>query len=334
MLRSFKKHDPFIYVNNTSKHRFKSYHKTIKTYSNWINFLPSTLFFTYKCRAILKQLKSAHKDVCIYLPAFHFWNYIIARNAKKLNIPCFGTVHDYKTHSGEKNYLVEWVQHKTIQLLSKVIFLTKSQSTLAISNGIKKENIIHLAHPLFEIKTKNNLSFNSSPNLLFLGRIKAYKGVDLLLKACANLKFNKLTIAGEGSLPIINDEKVTVINERIPEKLMNKLLDSHELLILPYEEATQSGILSLGLSKEVVMVITKHEGLQEQISDKSCYWSEPSFVELQSTLKLAISDKEKYESFKKNLLLEKNEFSERWQNDFDQFIKLISTIHSSGSGTY
>lgn len=90
------------------------------------------------------------------------------------------------------------------------------------------------------------------PRILFFGRIIKYKGLDVLLEALPEvwreLPTLELVIAGEGELPsseVLRDPRVTTLNRYIAEAEVPGLFEQCSAVVLPYVEATQSGVLAL-----------------------------------------------------------------------------------------
>lgn len=325
LLRAFKPYNPILYVNTQTKDSFENTANSIKTYTNIFSFIYTSILFSFKIKKIIKNLKKEYGSITIYLPSFHFWNYHICKQAKKERIPCFVTVHDYKTHLGEKNKFVEWTQKLTMKLASSVVFLSNSEIEKAKANNFPTNKLLHLPHPLFKSSTLNTLPHNKKPSLLFLGRIKKYKGIDILLEAIKDLEIEKLTIAGSGNIPQTQDLRISILNSYIEENDLNNLLCTHEILVIPYLDASQSGILSLGLSKNIVMIVSKHPGLLEQASDTSCFWIEPNAQSIQQAVKSLVNDADLYNKIKVNSNSERIKFEEKWDKTFENLLTKISS---------
>lgn len=91
-------------------------------------------------------------------------------------------------------------------------------------------------------------------NLLFFGRIMTYKGLPVLLDAGQMVKEThpdvKLVVAGRGPAldelrPRLGDDHVELKDGFIPDRDVAQLFLDTELVVLPYVEASQSGILAL-----------------------------------------------------------------------------------------
>lgn len=110
--------------------------------------------------------------------------------------------------------------------------------------------------------------------LLFFGRIRPYKGVDTLLEAdrhiSAAVDDYRLTIAGAGRLNASEadlGDHVTVINRYIPNEMVCELFNRCRAVVLPYTEASQSGIVPIAYSFRKPVIATTAGGLPEVVMD-------------------------------------------------------------------
>jgi glycosyltransferase involved in cell wall biosynthesis len=114
------------------------------------------------------------------------------------------------------------------------------------------------------------------PSLLFFGRISHYKGLDVLLaampKVWESVPAATLVIAGEGEIPAspaLDDPRVTVRQEHVPESAVPGLYNDATAVVLPYRQASQSGVGSLAKTYGRASVVTNEGGLPELVSDGS-----------------------------------------------------------------
>lgn len=327
LLKSFDKYNPIVYVNEESQSQFFKTYNTIKTYNGYFSFFIKSIQFIFIARSLLKEIKKKTKYPILYLPSFHPWNYILSTLAKPLDIPVILTVHDYFTHPGEKNIIVEKLQKMTMANSQKVVFLSHHERHKAIMDKqISNEKTFVLPHPLYRDVAQNILEYNPRPNLLFLGRIKKYKGIDLLINAVKKLDINTLTIAGHGNIKVNEGKKINLINKRLSDTEMMNLLDSHEILVLPYKEASQSGVLALGLSKQMVMVISDLPGLREQISERSAIWSDANENAIVEKINSFIKSRESFDAIKNQLAIEKDERQKMWNSTFKSLINQLQEL--------
>jgi glycosyltransferase involved in cell wall biosynthesis len=113
-------------------------------------------------------------------------------------------------------------------------------------------------------------------SLLFFGRISEYKGLAVLLDALEQLWLRRpnlrLTVAGEGSLPehrALGDPRVTLIHRHVAEADVPALFAASTIVVLPYIEASQSGVGSLAKAHGRPIVASAVGGLPELVSDGS-----------------------------------------------------------------
>jgi glycosyltransferase involved in cell wall biosynthesis len=109
--------------------------------------------------------------------------------------------------------------------------------------------------------------------LLFFGRIVAYKGLDHLLRAYELLLDRgvkvELVIAGSGSLApyadLLCNLPVAVRNEWLSDAAIADLLTATDVAVLPYVEASQSGVAASAYAAGRAVVATPMGGLVEQV---------------------------------------------------------------------
>jgi glycosyltransferase involved in cell wall biosynthesis len=112
------------------------------------------------------------------------------------------------------------------------------------------------------------------PSLLFFGRISHYKGLDTLLDAMpavwVRLPEVTLVVAGSGEVPeheVLADPRVTLRAEHVPEAAVPGLFADSTCVVLPYRQASQSGIGSEAKQYGRAVIATTVGGLPELISD-------------------------------------------------------------------
>jgi glycosyltransferase involved in cell wall biosynthesis len=110
-------------------------------------------------------------------------------------------------------------------------------------------------------------------SLLFFGRMSYYKGLDVLLEAMPRVWEARpdvgLTVAGEGHIPehpVLADARVTLRAEHVPESEVPALMAGSSCLVLPYRQASQSGVGSLARQYGRAVVATRVGGLPELVS--------------------------------------------------------------------
>lgn len=120
------------------------------------------------------------------------------------------------------------------------------------------------------------------PSLLFFGRLSEYKGLNVLLDALPAVWLSRpdvtLTVAGAGDLathPVLDDPRVTVVHRHVDDEEVPELFRAASLIVLPYIEASQSGVGSLAKGYGRPLVASAIGGLPELLSDGSGALVEP-----------------------------------------------------------
>lgn len=117
----------------------------------------------------------------------------------------------------------------------------------------------------------------ATPTVLLFGRLEHYKGVRVLLEAMDVVWEERpevlLLVAGKGPelAAVPSHPRIEVIPGYIPEPEVEALLVRASVVVLPYLEASQSGVGSLAIGCGVPVIVSDAGGLSELALD-------PSFV--------------------------------------------------------
>lgn len=229
-------------------------------------------------------------------------------------------------------------------------FLVMSQSVAdEMRYFTKTKKILLSPHPIYDnygtlLQREEALDLlglhKNKRYLLFFGFIRAYKGLDLLLEALAELKKRVhteggdlpiLLVAGEfyedekkyiekiNSLNIENDVKL--YSDFIPTDEVNRYFSAADLIVQPYKTATQSGISQIAYHFCKPMIVTNVGGLAEIVPH-----GEAGYVVETTPLSIADAIQDFYKNnkenaFKEGLERQKSRFS--WKNMLHIFEKLF-----------
>jgi glycosyltransferase involved in cell wall biosynthesis len=111
--------------------------------------------------------------------------------------------------------------------------------------------------------------------VLFFGRLLPYKGIDLLADALTRLGSRsdlavRVVGSGPGSASLDALSRlpgVSVENRWVPDAEIGTLLGWADALVLPYREASQSGVAAAALAAGRSVIATKVGGLVEQLRE-------------------------------------------------------------------
>ncbi|WP_022825904.1 glycosyltransferase [Hymenobacter norwichensis] len=170
-------------------------------------------------------------------------------------------------------------------------FVTMSRSVLADLRRLHfKQPAQYKPHPLYDnfgpLKAKAEAlqALNLDPSygyLLFFGFIRAYKGLDILLEAFADVRLAalpvKLIIAGEyyeDAAPYEAliaqhqlESRLVRATDFIPNERVVDYFCAADMVVQPYKNATQSGVSQIAYHFERPMLVTDVGGLAELIPD-------------------------------------------------------------------
>jgi len=214
-------------------------------------------------------------------PCYFTLNSILNSKIKKI-----GIIHNCVSH--EKKIFEKFFLKIYLSSLNK--FFTLSRNVYQqIKNNFKVEgfNLFHPTPSKFGEKVSRNEALKklnldrNNKYILFFGLIRDYKGVDMLIKAMpALVKKNptlKLLVVGENYvsndkyLNLINDLKLSnhiiLINKFIQTEMVKYWFSVPEYVILPYQSASQSGIIPLSYHFDLPVICSNINGLKESVKD-------------------------------------------------------------------
>lgn len=228
---------------------------------------------------LLKFVKKIKPDVVHFNNHIYFNHfYLFLYRGKKII-----SIHDPFPHSGdEKHYasvkakITRFINNKYIP--NHLLFNKAMLNQYRESSKLHKTNIVSTNLGVYEYL---NLFSQSSPlytsEILFFGRISKYKGLDTLLSSFQQLLEKmpdiKLSIAGAGDLGFdpnnynIPNENLNFINRYLTGAELASLINHSKVIVCPYKNATQSGVIMTAFALCKPVVATKVGGLGEMVQD-------------------------------------------------------------------
>lgn len=327
MLAALKPDQLVVFASAYTAESLPEETRFIKTYRNIKELIFNTIWRLPGLLWALRKL-SIQGFKHAWFPVFHPWNLFLLPVCKFWKIRTYLTVHDGVLHSGENHSLLQWWESACIRLADELVFLsqyTLQQTRQTIGYAVPAHIIPHGI--LYSGEQVSRRDLPAQPRLLFLGRIVRYKGLELLMEAVQKLpssSFSHLTIAGK---PIHSDvlestsDKIRYLTRWLDEAEIHELLREHDILILPYTEASQSGVLTLGISAAIPMVCTKVGGLPEQLAEDEAVWVDPDKDSILKGVLLLLSDAQLYERLHQKLLHKRTQTG--WEESAEILLKII-----------
>lgn len=231
--------------------------------------------------------------------------------AKMFGIKLIYAMHDLAPHPGD--------YARTYQKISQAMILRLSDSLVALSDFVAasatpalqcrlqdRTYVAHLNSVVLRIRTKAKTLGAGPVRFLFIGRLLRYKGLSLLAQALEKLADRddwRLVIAGNGAehdfvleafrrFPQVDLSKVSWLSESD----VDILLSQADVLVCPYIEASQSGVVTEAQSYAIPAIVTPVGALMEQVGYGSAGWITKSVTaaSIAETLTEALNDRRGY----------------------------------------
>jgi glycosyltransferase involved in cell wall biosynthesis len=227
---------------------------------------------------LLKRIDQFNPDV-IHMQKGHLYFGLVLPYLRR-KYPLVISIHDPRQHIGDKS------SQRTPQPLMD--FAYRQAHRVIAHNEQMKEMIVKelgIAEtkidvmPLIargdpdavqEVENGENL-------LLFFGRIWGYKGLAHLIEAepliTARVPDAKIIIAGQGEdltpyrRMMVNPDHFIIYNDWISNEQRAKLFSKASVIVLPYIEATQSGVIPVAYTHAKPVVATRVGGLPAQVEE-------------------------------------------------------------------
>ncbi|MGN0132760.1 MAG: glycosyltransferase family 4 protein [Lachnospiraceae bacterium] len=234
--------------------------------------------------SIIKWINKEKFDV-IFFETLHVWNLVIMMCCHK-NMKTFQMIHDLIPHEGDK-------QARSVDLMNKAVCKMADYIVLANQKYVPKVTEIYGVNPkrVCYVDMWRRFPDYTEPqytkHALFFGRMNPYKGVDNLIeiaKLCPEVQFDVV-----GRVDSQVQEQVDELN-KFPNVSMNtgyvtneKMADAFiraDWIILPYNSATQSGVVIDGYRYGRPCIAFNVGAIAEQVSEGiSGYLIEPGNIE-------------------------------------------------------
>ena len=211
-------------------------------------------------------------DVSIRLILFPF---LIKLIKTKLII----NVHDPIQHSGERNLKNIFARKIFYKKVYKFITFSNYSQSIFITNNKSKTCINLNLKPYHFYSNYINQIDPPQTKISFIGRISAYKGIDIFLDSIAilNKKYKDINylIAGAPYNEIIGDKLVNQYNfkniefqlKHLSNQELCTIIQASKIIVCPYRDATQSGVIMTALALNTPIIVSNQGGLPEYIEN-------------------------------------------------------------------
>lgn len=254
----------------------------IKGYKdNYLSFLCAIIRIILFENRKIKKACARTEISSVYIPMIQPLSLLINRYFKKKHT--IVTLHDPIPHKGSGKFYASLCKKTAMKADDIVVLSEKFVDFTAKAYNHDQQRVHVIPHGIFDNYQKvydKNLKYrydDQKINFLFFGRITPYKGLDVLAKAYQRVSEEHpnvaLTVVGNGDFSPYKEvydklENVTVVNRWIRDEEVYGYFDNENIItVLPYIEATQSGVIPVAMACGSMVICSDCGGLSEQVED-------------------------------------------------------------------
>jgi len=209
--------------------------------------------------------------------------------------PLVATIHDATHHPGERSpkFFLATTNAVVTSMAHQIIVHGSQQANILIHTyGLpqNKVNVIPIGpYNMFTTLAHKRAALDGHA-VLFFGRLRAYKGIEVLLQAAPLIATRipdvRIIIAGSGDCEAINravaeyPNLFEVHNRFIPVDEVHTYFERAAVVVQPYVEASQSGVIPVAYMFGKPVVATRVGSIPEVVEDgKTGYLVEPGNIQ-------------------------------------------------------
>jgi glycosyltransferase involved in cell wall biosynthesis len=189
-------------------------------------------------------------------------------------VPVVFTHHDPVRHPGEGHALKQWLTDEVARAADRVIIHANALQPELRRLGLRAGQVAVIPHGDYGFMRQHAQAVPEEPMILCFGRLVRYKGVDDLCRAERLLRGKlgpyRIVIAGAGDTGFFRDEiapdaPIEVLDRFLDDAQVADLFARARLVVLPYVQASQSGVLAIAAAFGKPAVVTAVGGLPEAV---------------------------------------------------------------------
>lgn len=249
----------------------------VETYGGALSFAARVVSLPWMILHLVRLLRLQRPDLAVCAQPGPL-DLAMATALRWVGIRFVVIVHDADEHPGDGYPLLMWLQGRLCRTADGVAALSThvGQRLRALGlAGPDGRKLIQLSHPPYGFDVPPRQAHDGPRRVLFFGRLLPYKGIDLLAAALAHRGPRGdllLRVVGSGpdspALQVLSGLRdVSVENRWVPDAEIAALLGWADAVVLPYREASQSGVAAAALAAGRTVIATRVGGLAEQLGD-------------------------------------------------------------------
>ena len=237
---------------------------------------PATWWVNHKTARFVRALKPAlihFEGVSLRL----FWLQLELRR-----IPVVLSIHDAEPHSGERDWRSDLGKFLTFRRVGQFILHNKAlQKSFQTRHSVSADKLSVIPFGVCDVfrEWANESVSENDRTVLFFGRLSPYKGLEVLYQAAPLVAQNvpdvRFIVAGrpvQGYHPptapaLPNGGRIEVIDQYIPNDHLAQLFQKATMVVCPYVDATQSGVVLTAYAFGKPVIATTVGGLPEYVED-------------------------------------------------------------------
>lgn len=249
------------------------YHK-IETYKHNLFALASSFFSYSRISRLVKTVKEFKPDVT-YFPFGCMWAPLAFPAIQKFSkiITTYHDPHPYSHGYIWSQYIQVLIGKPAKKFIDGIVILNHIDKEFVEKTEQKPVAVVPHAAYSFYVNHNYKLPNTIHKQIAFFGRIDVYKGVDVLVEAFYKSNTNglKLLIAGSGAIDdtilekIKNNHNVILENRYIENDEIAGLMGNTDIVVLPYTNASQSGVIPMAFAFGKMVIATNVGALSEQV---------------------------------------------------------------------
>lgn len=234
-------------------------------------YSPSSFVCYY---SLYRMLKSRGYDIIHFTHPFLLPGFILYRLKHKMLM----TVHDPLPHSSEKNWLTSWIRNKAFSSVSNFLILNQAQKEAFIRHYHLEQAHVYdsILSSYTYLRAYVKEEKPATDYILMFGQISSHKGADYLLQAMEEIHQSypdvKLVLAGrwKWNYPELDRyarlDYIDIQNRFIPDDELANLINNSLCVVVPYLDATQSGVVMSAFAFCKPCIATNVGGLPEMVA--------------------------------------------------------------------
>jgi glycosyltransferase involved in cell wall biosynthesis len=194
-------------------------------------------------------------------------------------LPIVIAVHDPQPHSGERNWRKALARRLAYPRARRFVVYNRAQRlAFAAAHGIDPSAVGVARLGVYDVFTQwPSEPINSRPAVLFFGRLSVYKGLDVFYDAVRLIARRvagvRVVVAGKpvpGYIPPVppaleQEGSIEVLDDYLTNSDAARLFREALVVVCPYRDATQSGVVLTAFAFGVPVVATAVGGLPEYV---------------------------------------------------------------------